>query len=302
MEGHVSTQITSAFVNQYASNVTLLSQQKASRLRPAVRVEPVTGEVGYFDSVGAVTMVERASRHADTPFTEIPHSRRRVSLRDFEASEIIDAQDRVRTLADPQSYYVQAFAAAAGRRMDDEIIAAFFSTAAAGKNGDVAVAFPAGNTIPHDYVETGTSTSGSLTVAKLRRAKELLDAGEAGIDPDEPRFLACSSREVTFLLRSTEVTSTDFNSVRALVQGEVDTFMGFKFIRTERLALNASGHRRVAAWVQSGLLLALGEEPVANIAPDPTKSFNTRVHYRASFGATRMEEAKLIEIVCNPAP
>ena len=171
MEGHVSTQITSAFVNQYASNVTLLSQQKASRLRPAVRVEPVNGEIGYFDSVGAVNMVERASRHADTPFTEIPHARRRVSLRDFEASEIIDAQDRVRTLADPQSYYVQAFAAAAGRRMDDEIIAAFFATAAAGKNGDVAVAFPAGNTIPHDYVETGLSTSGSLTVAKLRRAK-----------------------------------------------------------------------------------------------------------------------------------
>ena len=98
----MSTQITSAFVNQYASNVTLLSQQKASRLRPAVRVEPVTGEVGYFDSVGAVTMVERASRHADTPFTEIPHSRRRVSLRDFEASEIIDAMQA--STYDPDRY------------------------------------------------------------------------------------------------------------------------------------------------------------------------------------------------------
>jgi hypothetical protein len=298
----VSTQITSAFVNQYASNVTLLSQQKASRLRAAVRVEPVNGEIGYFDSIGSVAMVERASRHADTPFTEIPHSRRRVVLRDFEASEIIDAQDRVRTLADPQSFYVQAFAAAAGRRMDDEIVAAFFANAQAGKAGEVTVGLPAGNTIAHDYVETGAAASSSLTVAKLRRAKELLDAGEAGTDPDEPRFVACSSREVTFLLRSTEVTSTDFNSVRALVQGEIDTFMGFRFIRTERLQLNGSGHRRVAAWVQSGMLLGVGEEPVANIAPDPTKSFNTRVHYRASFGAVRMEEAKVVEIVCNPAP
>ena len=297
----MSTQFSTAFVQQYAANVTLLSQQKGSRLRPAVRVEAVTGESAFFDSIGAVSMVERVSRHADTPFTEIPHSRRRVFLRDFEASEIIDAQDRLRTLVDPQSYYVQAFAAAAGRRMDDEIIAAFYSAAAAGKNGETQVALPATNVLAHDFVETGTAVSSSLTVGKLRRAKEILDAGESGTDPDEPRFLACSAREITSLLRSTEVTSADFNTVRALVNGEVDTFMGFRFIRTERLGFNASNHRRAAAWVRSGMLLAVGEEPVANIAPDPTKSFNTRVHYRASFGATRMEEAKVVILECNPA-
>lgn len=298
----MSLQVSAAFVQQFSTNVQHLSQQKASRLRPSVRVELVKGEFAYFDQIGQVNMVERTSRHADTPFTEIPQSRRRVGMRDFEASEIIDSQDRARMLVDPESYYVQAFAAAAGRRMDDEVIAAFFATAYTGKQGTTAVTWPAGQVIAHDYVEAGGAVSSNLTIAKLRRAKELLDAADAGVDPDEPRYVACSSREISFLLRSTEITSADFNSIRALVNGEVDTFMGFNFIRTERLALNGSSHRRVAAWVKSGIVLAIGEEPVANVASDPTKGFNTRVHYKASFGASRMEEAKVVEIVCNPTP
>ncbi len=298
----MSTQITASFVNQFQANVEQLSQQKASRLRPAVRYEMVNGEFAYFDQLGSVNMIERTSRHADTPYTEIPHSRRRVSMRDFEASEIVDLQDRVRLLSDPESSYVQAFSSAAGRRMDDSIIESFFATAQTGKTGATAVAFPAANQIVHDYVETGAPATSNLSIAKLRRAKEILDAAEAGTDPNEPRYIACSSREISYLLRSTEISSADFNTIRALVNGEVNTFMGFNFVRTERLLLNASSHRRVPAWVKTGMVLAIGENPTAQIAPDPTKGFNTRVYYRGTFGATRMEEAKVVEIACNPAP
>lgn len=294
----MSTQIDTAYVNQFSGNVAHLAQQKASRLRMAVRVEKLSGEYGFFDQIGSVSMVERTSRHADTPFTEIPHARRRVSMSDFEASEIIDSQDVQRMLTDPTSYYTQAFAAAEGRKIDDVIVAAYFAAAAIGKTGSSTQAFDSANQIAVDYVESGSTVNSFMTIAKLRKAKELLDAAEAGVDPDEPRFVYCSARQITRMLALTEVTSADFNTVKALVAGEVDTFMGFKFIRGERFATNGSGYERVMAWVKSGVLLAEGETGVTNAAPDPTKGFNTRLHRKASYGGTRMEEAKCVEIIC----
>ncbi len=120
----MSNQITTAFVQQYSSNVQMLSQQMGSLLRGAVDVESVVGKNAFFDQVGKTTAVLRASRHADTPQIDTPHSRRRVSLADYEWADLIDNADKVRLLIDPTSSYAKAAAAAMGRAMDDVVIAA----------------------------------------------------------------------------------------------------------------------------------------------------------------------------------
>lgn len=53
----MSTQITTAFVNQFSANVQMLSQQMGSLLRSAVDEESVTGEKAFFDQVGSVAAV-----------------------------------------------------------------------------------------------------------------------------------------------------------------------------------------------------------------------------------------------------
>ena len=63
----MSTQITTAFVQQYSSNVSMLSQQKGSLLRKAVEIESVVGKNAFFDQVGSATAQKRTSRHSDTP-------------------------------------------------------------------------------------------------------------------------------------------------------------------------------------------------------------------------------------------
>lgn len=80
----MSIQITEAFVQQYRANVYHLSQQKGSRLRKAVRVEIVNGKNAYFEQLGATAARARTSRHSDTPRMDTPHSRRRVSLTDYD--------------------------------------------------------------------------------------------------------------------------------------------------------------------------------------------------------------------------
>ena len=62
----MSTQVTTAFVNQFSSNVTMLSQQMGSLLRSTVDSETVNGEKCFFDQVGSAAAV-RNTRHGDTP-------------------------------------------------------------------------------------------------------------------------------------------------------------------------------------------------------------------------------------------
>lgn len=80
----MSIQITTAFVEQYKANVYHLTQQKGSKLRRAVRVETVTGKNAYYEQLGSTSARLRTSRHADTPRMDTPHSRRRVSLADYD--------------------------------------------------------------------------------------------------------------------------------------------------------------------------------------------------------------------------
>ncbi len=86
----MSTQITTAFVNQFSSNVQMLSQQMGSLFRNAVDAESVVGEKAFFDQVSSVAAVKRTSRHADTSLVTTPHERRMVTLDDYEWADLID--------------------------------------------------------------------------------------------------------------------------------------------------------------------------------------------------------------------
>jgi len=285
----MSTQITTAFVQQFSANIQMLSQQMGSLLRTAVDVESVNGEKAFFDQVGAASAVLRTSRHADTPLVDTPHSRRMVTMSDYEYADLIDDQDKVRLLADPTSTYSRAAAAAMGRAMDDVIITAALGTANTGKEGATSTALPSSQKIAHG--------SAGLTIAKLLSAKEILDANS--VDPSITRHIVVSPKQISDLLNNTTVTSSDFNTVKALAQGELNTFVGFNFIVSNRLTTDSNSDRQVIAFASDGIKLAVGKEPSARIDERADKSYATQVYYCQSVGATRMEEEKVVEIACN---
>jgi hypothetical protein len=282
----MSSQITTAFVQQYSANIQMLSQQMGSLLRDKVRLESVVGKNAFFDQVGSVTAVEKTSRHSDTPQIDTPHSRRRVSLADYEFADLIDQQDKVRLLIDPTSSYAQAAAMAMGRAMDDVIISAALGTAYTGETGSTSQA----NTNQIVHGSTG------LTIDKLRTAKQTLDLGD--VDPSIPRYIIVSPRQITDLLGTTQVTSSDFNTVKALANGEVNSFLGFNFIVSNRLALSSTT-RSCIAYAQDGIALGVGKDVNARIDERADKSYATQVYYCMSIGATRMEEAKVVEVQCT---
>ena len=287
----MSSQITTAFVQQYSNNVQMLSQQKGSLLRGSVDTESVVGKNAFFDQVGVATAVKRTTRHGDTPQIDTPHARRRVSLVDYEYADLIDNQDKVRTLIDPTSSYAQAAAFALGRAQDDEIIAAISGDAFTGETGSTTTALPSAQKI----TESGTD---GLTIAKLRNAKEIMDS--ASVDPSIPRYIVVGPKQISDLLGTTQVTSSDFNTVKALANGEVNTFLGFNFIVSNRLSIGSS-KRLCLAYAMDGVKMAIGQDLMTRIDERADKGYSTQIYVCQSIGATRMEEEKIVTIQAHEA-
>jgi len=288
----MSFQIDTAFVEQFEGNIDLLSQQMDSRFGGYVRTESQTGEAAYFEQVGPTDVEEAASRHDDTPRMDTPHARRKVSLRTFRWADLIDNADKVRMLIDPTSTYARNAVMSFNRKRDQIIIEAALGIAYTGKAGTTQVALPSDQKIVH--------ASGGLTLDKLLSAKEILDANE--IDEDIPRYIATTARQVTNMLNIEKLTSADYTSVKALAQGQIDTFMGFKFIRSEKLTLDGDGNRQVFAWAEDGIVISQGEGgTTTRVTERPDKNYSVQVFREETFGATRMEEKKIVEIACTEA-
>ncbi len=282
----MSMEVTTAFVKQFTANVFHLSQQAGSRLIGTVRNEEVTGDSKYFERIGAVAASPITSRHADTPQIDTPHSRRRVTLQDYVWADLVDDLDKVRMLIDPESEYAKAGAMAMGRTIDDVIISAVNGTAYAGVAGGTSVVLPTAQKI--------AAASSGLTLAKLLSAKELMDAAEV---EDNDRVIVCAAAQISDLLNTTEIKSSDFNTVKALAKGEIDSFMGFKFVRSERLGTVGSD-RAVLCYAKSGIVLGLGAAPKGDIGVRRDKNLATQVFFNMALGATRLEEVKVVEIAC----
>jgi len=300
----MSTQITTAFVQQYKSNVIMLSQQRGSVFRGTVREDPdfLKGKAGYFERIGSTSAQKRTTRHGDTPLMNTPHSRRRITMEDYKWADLIDSQDKIRMLIDPESSYAVNAAWAMGRTADEIIRDAALGNANSMDEDDSAttVALPSGQKVAvnnHSY-DSGSGDV-ALTVGKLIAANEIFEA--ANLAPDEQKYIAVNAKQKANLLTATEVQSADYNAVKALVHGEVDTFMGFKFINYQNLSTDSSSDELVFAWANSGIGLGIGEDVVTRISERDDKGYSTQVYLSMSMGATRVEDEKVVEIACDPS-
>lgn len=304
----MSFTITDAFVQQFAGNIRVLAQQDKSRLRKTVFEDAITGEAAYLEQVAPTAARKVQARHADSPIMNTQHLRRRIAPYDYDWGDLIDKLDKVRLLVDPASTYANQAAAALERGVDDEIIGAFFGTAYSGHTGSTALTWPNGNSESSPTAPAGTQVavndwtygngSGNvgLTISKLISASVALDAAEG--DENEDRFIVVAAKQKGNLLATTEVTSADYNTVRALYDGKINTFMGFKFIHSERLLLNGSGFARVPAYRRTAMGLGVAKDIGAMVTQRGDKRFAWYAYADMAVGASRLEEAKLVELVC----
>lgn len=296
----MSNTVDTAFVNSYHGQLEHIFQQRGSKLRGTVRNVSQNSEYDYWDRLGTATVQEIAGRHSDTPFNEIEHTRRRNQVTGYDTSEYFDDQDKLRMILDPKSGYAEAQAFALGRKMDDAIITALLGTAYSGKSGATSVTFDSDFQIAVDYAEGGGGTTSGLTIGKLRHARYLLESNDAIMD-GEPVTVVAHPRQKQDLLQSSEITSQDFNVVKALVDGMVNSFLGFNFIWTTRATLSSATVRHVLVYPQSAALLGVADDINVKIDQRPDKRYSWQVYSKATFGATRLWEERVIDILASEA-
>ena len=285
----MSVTIPESYVNQFSATVHLLAEQKTSRLRKTVRIEPVVGESFAVETVGGIDKANTVLElHGDTPLNNTPHARRWGFMVDYDVADLIDKQSRVKLLITPDSIYVRRHAGTMGRSVDDEVLRALENSAATGKTGTTLVALPAAQKI--------ASGSVGLTVSKLIQAKEILDASE--VDEFIPRFFLVAAKQLRNLLEDDKVTSSDFNTVKALVHGEINEYLGFNFVRTERMTKSGSD-RLCYAYAMDAVTLGIADEPKSVASPRPDKRMAQQIYTWGTWGAVRVEDKMVVEIKCQ---
>lgn len=269
----MSNQITEAFVQQFADNYLHVAQQKVSRFEGSVTLEPgIVGMSKSINRLGKRAAQRRTARHGDTPINDQPHSTRYVDLFDWEDGDMIDDQDKIRLLVDPQSEYVNAMVAAMNRAKDDVIVQALGGNSRASTGN---IALPAAQKI----AVGGTG----LTKAKMIQARKIFRANEADEENGEMLCMGYSSTALSDLLSDTTLTNTEVNTVLSLQAGQIKeaTLMGFRMIPFEGFN-KVSTTRYLYAWAKSGVVLGLGQNITTRVGEDPGKGFNVRIYAKQS--------------------
>lgn len=314
----MSNQIETAYINSFKAGFAQAFQQRMSKLRPYVDIRQQASEFDFYDRIGlADPMQEVTSRYGKNPMNDVPHDRRRVGLRDWDWGKPIDEKDLIRVATDPTSAYMQAAVASANRKVDDLIIGGWASPAFTDKVGNTQVTFvgttadkitvgavsntenristagdytlTAGNVEGIDVaVDYGTDPSADvgLTLAKLKAVRTTMMKMES-IDQDSVLNCFITSAQVNDLLGIDEVINSDYAVRKALAEGNVTTFMGFRFIQTERLPI-ASGERECWVTLPKALILSVSTDIQADMWRLTERKNIPYIYVKMGMGTSRM--------------
>lgn len=278
----MSIQLSNAFIATFDAEVKQ-AYQGAAKLFGTVRTKNgVNGSTHRFPKLGKGLAQPRIPQTDVVPMN-VAHTNATVTLEDWTAPEYTDIFNQAKVNFDERKELKMAIASAMGRRMDQLTIDA--------------AALLSGSTVAKSIggADTGLNTD------KCRRAKRLMDA--SGV-PASDRTFVTSAIGLEQLLGETDVTSSDFNSIKALVQGEVDTWLGFKFIMIEDrdeggLAL-AANTRENFAYHKQALGLAVGMDMRTTIDWIPEKtSWLTNGTFSA--GAVTIDAPGVIQVETHEA-
>jgi len=295
----MSQAVTTHYVQQYTTNVQLLSQQRGSRLRNSVTTGQYRGKQGVpVDQFAPTVAQRRTTRYPALTPVDTQTDRRWVFPVDYDWNDLIDNIDKLRMLIDPQSAYVTNGNAAMSRAMDDEIIAAYFGVAKTGADGATNTSFPASQQVS---ASEGASSATGMNVEKLKAAIQLLLSTEAW-DPSSGDRLTCviTAKQNRNLMDEVQVINSDYNGEKAVVNdGFVMQWGKVDFIHSERLPVNGSGQTRVPFYTKQGMHLGMWQDLSADVSQrKDLAGLPWQVYLYGTFGGTRLEEKKVVEIPC----
>jgi hypothetical protein len=273
--------VSNAFVTLFDAEVKQ-AYQAESVLRNTVRLRAgVEAATHKFPKIGKGVATVRVPQTDVTPLN-VTYSQVTATLSDYIAAEYSDIFNQAKINFDERQELVQVVSKSIARRQDQLIIDALTNSSTG-----LTVASSVG----------GANTN--LNLDKLLSAKKQLDAKNV---PPTDRFIVIHANNLASLLDETEVKSSDFNTVKALVAGQLDTYLGFKFItigdRDEGGLAISSGDRKVYAFHKQAVGMAEGMGLTTRIDYIPEKT-SYLVASMFSAGAVAIDAEGIVEITCD---
>lgn len=288
---------SNVYAQAYAANIMQLAQQKYSKLMPLCYIKPnVKGKTFFQDQIGKWSMSTKGGRNVQTPNNDPNLGRRMGTLVDYHDNRMLDRGDELRMISDPRSAYTIAAAASLGRQIDTVVANKILASAAYGETGSSTITLGTTSIGAHvNPTGTTTGTPATLTFARVKNAKRILDLEDV---ETEDRFFVISPDALDQLLNASQATSSDYAAVKALVRGEIDTWMGFKWIVSTNLSSSGT-LTSCFAMQRYAIALSLGSEPLVRTDERTDLSYSWQVYYELNIGAVRLEEARVVQVDCT---
>jgi hypothetical protein len=278
----MSIHLTAAQIQQFDSDVKH-AYQGSGKLRPTVRVKTgVVGNQHKFPTMGKGMATARVPQTDVVPMN-ISHARVAATLADWNAPEYTDIFDQQKVNYEEKQQLATVIASAIGRREDQMLIDIM----------DAAGATQIATTVG------GAGTN--LNTAKFRACKKEMD--KDGV-PQSDRHIAIHANNLYGLLGDADASTFDKNAIKALVDGEIQKWLGFNIIVIEDRdegGLAIPSTRTTLAYhggAMGGVGLAVGID------------FRTEINYIAektswlcnglfSAGAASIDVNGIVEVLCT---
>ena len=282
----MSTGLSTAFITLFEAEVKQAYQGDAV-LRDSVRMRTnVEGSTVKFPKIGKGTAQIRTPQTDVVPLNT-SFSTVTATMENYIAAEYSDIFDQAKVNFDERQELAQVVGKAIARREDQIII-------------DVMEAASPGTTIANTVVTSGSAAASDLNIGKIIAAKKAMDAANV---PPTDRHAVIHANSLAGLLGDERAISGDFQNIKALVAGDLNTMMGFQFhIVGDRdeggLAIDGSSDRNTFFYHRSAIGCGVGIPPKVEVNYVPEKtSFLVSAMYSA--GAVAIDTAGLIKVTCR---
>lgn len=312
------------FKKAYVDLIRTKVQVEDSVLQPTCMMEQLRGDPLYLDSYKSVTLTTRGigqqygayTTGGDKLYKSMLTERRLIRPSFYEYAETFDPRHERAWMraVQPDAQYSRNVMAAFNRQKDDTIIAAF--DAAVSLDGEHVqgttsiVTGAAGNQVwaNDPRLLASANATGTLDLERVLLASRLLNqAGAQG-----RRYAVVSPQGLEQMLGEDKISSADYNAIRALMSGELNSFMGFEWYVTPRLGTTtiAAAKKPAAAattgdqvtgydayfYTDQAMIFGMVNDVRIKFAELPNRGHALQVYHEFGLGAVRMDEKAIVKV------
>jgi len=287
--------IDNAYIQTFEQNVRHLAQQSVTKLRAYITETSKQSEKHNWDRLASSSARSKNAPRMVSPsggdksgavgvLEGLDWSRRVSNTETWDSGEIIELEDPIQMLIDPNSAVTINLAMNMRRAMDDIIIKAATGPAMIGDGSTVA--------LPAAQVVGDGSTV--IALETILAVQEFFYKND--IDPDIPKVMVIGPTQQRKLMQILEVTSADYQSVKALSTGMLPNFMGFTWVVSTRLLAPVAGQLSCLAFSPRGIGMHVAADISAKVGERTDMSFAWQFYTKFSCGAVRVEDEHVVHV------